>query len=143
MDKLLVTQRKALEDVEPNRILRWLLRKYFNWRGFACRSHCGECDGRCYASIEYRGVFDDSADAYWAANCKGGAVKPIPHNGVLPETTVAYRPEQVPQCEVADQYRKGMRIGRFVAVPIELVDEALFVSKQLGECTQGTCAEVQ
>jgi len=112
----LVTQRKPLEEVEPIWLLRWLLRRYFEWRGFACRSHCGKCDGKCYASIEYRGVFDDDAMAYHAARCKGGAVKPIPFNAALPEETVCYEVGDVPLSEASPWYRRGVMLP-FVPVP--------------------------
>lgn len=116
VDHYLVTQRKTLEDVEPIWFIRWLLRKYFAWRGFACRSHCGECDGRCYASIEYRGTFADKGAARWAANCYGGEVKPIPFNALLPEETVQYGVGDVPMSEAAQFYRKGVALP-FIAVP--------------------------
>lgn len=115
VDHYLVTQRKTLEDVEPIAVIRWLLRMYFKWRGFACRSHCGECDGKCYASIEYRGTFLDQSDARWAANCHGGEVKPIPFNAALPEQTVSYGVGDVPQSEASQFYRKGVDLP-FVAV---------------------------
>lgn len=106
----LATQRKPLEEVEPIALLRWLLRKYFAWRGFACRGHCGDCDGKCYASIEYRGTFDNEADARWAANCDGGEVKPIPFNAALPEETVSYGVGDVPQSEASQFYRQGVAL---------------------------------
>lgn len=115
-DHWLATQRKPLEQVEPIWILRWLLRKYFQWRGFACRSHCGDCDGKCYASIEYRGTFDNESDARWAANCDGGEVKPVPYNAALPEETVSYGVGDVPQSESSQFYRQGVSLP-FAAVP--------------------------
>jgi hypothetical protein len=116
-DLKLVTQRKPLEEVEPIWLLRWLLRHYFEWRGFACRSHCGRCDGKCYASIEYRGVFDDDGMAYHAARCAGGAIKPIPFNAALSEETVQYKEgEDVPLSEASPWYRRGVMLP-FVAVP--------------------------
>jgi hypothetical protein len=114
-DLHLVTQRKPLEDVVPHWWMRWLLRKVFSYYGFACRSHCGECDGSCYASVETRGVFDDEATARWAANCPGGAVKPIPFNAALPEETVKYKTGDVPLSEASPWYRRG------VALPFEAV----------------------
>lgn len=135
----LATQRKPLEEVEPIALLRWLLRKYFAWRGFACRSHvcnnedsrhgtgvtvnCAECgapvvvlcDGKCYASIEYRGTFDNQTDARWAANCNGGEVKPIPFHAALPEETVSYGVGDVPQSEASQLYRQGISLP-FIAV---------------------------
>jgi hypothetical protein len=117
-DLFLVTQRKPLEEVEPVWLLRWLLRRYFSWRGFACRAHCGECDGKCYASIEYRGAFDNEAGARWAANCKGGAYKPISLNAALPEETVSYGAGDVPQSEESPWYRRGVMLP-FTAVPTQ------------------------
>lgn len=141
-DHWLATQRKPLEEVEPIWLLRWLLRKYFQWRGFACRSHvCNNedgrhrhgktipcpncqtsvavlCDGKCYASIEYRGTFAEQAAARWAANCPGGEVKPIPFNAPLPEETVSYGVGDVPQSEASQFYRKGVALP-FIAVPRE------------------------
>lgn len=139
-DHWLATQRKPLEEVEPIALLRWLLRKYFAWRGFACRSHictnsderhdpgvtvecpeCGSavvvlCDGKCYASIEYRGTFNTESDARWAANCHGGEVKPIPFRAALPEETVSYGVGDVPQSEASQFYRKGIPLP-FAAIP--------------------------
>lgn len=131
-DFQLVTQRKPLEEVEPIRAIRWLLRKYFQWRGFACRSHVcdnkdgkhGEgqvCDGKCYASIEYRGVFDDVGMAYHAARCSGAEVKPIPFNSALPEETVTYKVGDVPLSEASPWYRRGV-ILPFEAVPRSAMD---------------------
>lgn len=120
VDHYLVTQRKTLEEVEPIWVIRWLLRKYFQWRGFACRSHCGECDGKCYASVEYRGTFEDLGDARWAANCKGGEVKPIPFNAALPEETVQYGVGDVPMSEASQFYRRGVALP-FTAVSREML----------------------
>lgn len=139
-DHWLATQRKPLEEVEPVWILRWLLRRYFQWRGFACRRHVcqnedgrhgnGEtvkcptcatpvvvlCDGQCYASIEYRGTFESESEGRWAANCNGGEVKPIPFKSALPEETVSYGVGDVPQSEASQFYRQGVALP-FAAVP--------------------------
>lgn len=139
-DHWLATQRKPLEEMEPIAALRWLLRRYFEWRGFACRNHvcenedgkhgtgkvvnCGKCgapvvvlcDGKCYASIEYRGTFESESDGRWAANCRGGEVKPIPFNAALPEETVSYGVGDVPQSEASQFYRQGAALP-FAAVP--------------------------
>jgi len=137
----LVTQRKSLESIEPWYWLRWLLRKYFEWRGFACRSHCGQCSGDCYATIEYRGVFDDEAEARWAASCEGGEYKPIPFNAALPEETVRYLTGDAPLSEASSWYRRG------AALPFETISRADL--KRLGqkiedviECAEGRCAKV-
>jgi hypothetical protein len=148
----LVTQRKPLEEVEPIWFLRWLLRHYFRWRGFACRSHCGECDGKCYASIEYRGVFDDDGMAYHAARCVGGAVKPIPFNTALPEETVKYEVGDVPLSEASPWYRRGVMLP-FEAVQRKTIKENLASLRllqaslrllegrlvQLDDCIKGKC----
>jgi hypothetical protein len=105
------------------------------------------CDGKCYASIEYRGVFQDEAEARWAANCPGGAVKPIPYNAPLPEETVQYGIEENPMSEAAQFYRKGVRLP-FLAIRREEIDRQLEdlgviegrLSK-LNECIEGTCAK--
>lgn len=135
----LATQRKPLEDVEPIWILRWLLRKYFQWRGFACRSHCGECDGKCYASIEYRGTFENESDARWAANCNGGEVKPIPYNAALPEETVSYGVGDVPQSEASQFYRKGIRLP-FVAVSRQDIDDRLLLEAKIEQVARAARA---
>lgn len=145
-DHWLATQRKPLEEVEPIALLRWLLRRYFEWRGFACRSHvCNNedgrhkngrtvacpkcaapvavlCDGKCYASIEYRGTFENESDGRWAANCSGGEVKPIPFSAALPEETVSYGVGDVPQSEASGFYRKGVRLP-FAAIPRNELDD--------------------
>lgn len=159
-DMFLATQRKALEDLEPWRWLRWLLRYYFKWRGFACRSHvcsnedrrhdngktldcpqCGTpvivlCDGQCYASIEYRGVYDDSAAARWAANCKGGEMKPIPFNAALSEKTTSYKTSDVPQSEAAPWYRRGVMLP-FVTFTREEVEALERKTQETFECAEG------
>jgi hypothetical protein len=142
----LVTMRKPLEEVEPIWLLRWLLRQYFRWRGFACRSHCGKCDGRCYASIEYRGVFDDEGMAYYAARCNGGSVTPIPFNAALPEETVQYQIGDVPLSEASPWYRRGVALP-FQAVPRKTIkDNAASLRSledklgQLDDCIKGKCA---
>jgi hypothetical protein len=137
-DYFLVTQRKPLEDVEPIWLLRWLLRRYFKWRGFACRSHCGSCDGRCYASIEYRGIFDNEAEAHYAASCKGGAYKPIPFNAALPEETVCYKAGDVPQSEESPWYRRGV-ILPFIPVERSQFGQLEEKVQQTLECAQGKC----
>ena len=114
-DLWLVTQRKPLETTVPNRWVRWLLRWVFSYYGFACRSHC-DCDGSCYASIEYRGVFSDEADARWWASCPGGAYKPLPFNMGLPEETVNYKAGDVPFSEMSAEYRKGISMP-YIPVP--------------------------
>lgn len=133
----LATQRKTLEDVEPIAWLRWLLRKYFTWRGFACRSHCGDCDGTCYASIEYRGVFEFESDGRWAANCHGGEVKPIPLNAALPEETVSFGVGDAPISEASQFYRRGVRLP-FDAVPRKELDETQQEMARLREKIRST-----
>lgn len=137
-DLWLVTQRKPLEAVEPIRLLRWLLRQYFRWRGFACRSHCGECAGDCYASIEYRGAFDNEAEARWVASCEGGAYKPIPFNTALPEETVQYLAGDVPLSEASPWYRRGV-ILPFVALSREEFNELEQQARQTLACAEGKC----
>ena len=134
-DMQLVTQRKPLETVVPQWWMRWFLRKIFAHYGFACRSHCGKCDGTCYASIEYRGVFDDEGMAYHAARCPGGAVKPIPFNCALPEETVQYKAGDVPLSEASPWYRRGVMLP-FDAVPrsgMERLRQAIQDSDQIVE----------
>lgn len=136
----LVTQRKSLESVEPYWWLRWLLRKYFEWRGFACRSHC-KCEGGCYSSIEYRGVFDDEAAARFAASCDGGEYKPIPFNAALPEQTVAYLSGDAPLSEASPWYRRGAALP-FVAISrsdFEKLDRKI---DDVADCAEGRCAKV-
>lgn len=161
-DMFLVTQRKPLETVEPWPWLRWLLRRYFQWRGFACRSHvcsneggrhgtgktvdcpgCGTpvivlCDGTCYASIEYRGGFDDAATARFAASCEGGESKPIPFNAALPEQTVTYKPVDIPFSEASPWYRRGVTLP-FVALTrseFEALDKKV---EDTFDCAEGRC----
>ena len=110
----LVTQRKPLEAVVPHWWMRCLLRRVFEHYGFAARDH----NGLSYASIEYRGVFDDEGEARHAANCHGGSVKPIPFNCALPEETVSYGVGDVPQSEASPFYRRGVLLP-FRAVPRE------------------------
>ena len=113
----LVTQRKPLEDVVPNRFIRWLLRRIYEHYGFAAR----DTDGKTYFNIEYRGVFTDPALARYLASCPGGAVRTVPLDAPLPEETVQYGKEDVPLSEASPDYRRGM-ILPFVAVPREEVE---------------------
>jgi len=159
-DLFLVTQRKAFEDVEPIWLLRWLLRRYFKWRGFACRSHiCNNedgrhgngktiqcpkcaapviilCDGKCYASIEYRGAVDDEATARWASNCQGGSFTPIPFNVVLPEETVTYKQGDVPQSEASPWYRRGVMLP-FIAIERSQFEKLDAKTQQVLDCAEG------
>jgi hypothetical protein len=148
-DMFLVTQRKTLEEVEPIWLLRLLLRKYFEWRGFACRSHtCNnedgrhgegkQCDGKCYASIEYRGVTDDEAAARFASSCQGGEYKPVPFNAFLPEETVSYIPGDSPLSEASPWYRRGTMLP-FVAVAREDLDALGVKIEQTVDCAKGKC----
>lgn len=161
-DNLLVTQRKSLEAIEPWWWLRWVLRKYFEWRGFACRSHvcnnederhgsgktvdcpnCGTpvvvlCNGQCYASIEYRGTFDDEAAARFAASCEGGEYKPIPHNAALPEETVSYLAGDAPFSEASPWYRRGA-ILPFVAIKRSDFEQLEKKVEQTVDCAHGKC----
>jgi hypothetical protein len=134
----LVTQRKPLESIEPWPWLRWLLRRYFEWRGFACRSHCGECDGNCYASVEYRGVFDNESEARWAASCPGGEYKPIPFNAALPEETVSYLAGDSPLSEASPWYRRGAALP-FVAISREQYNLIDRTTAQTLDCANGKC----
>lgn len=136
-DMWLVTQRKPLEEVEPWRWLRWVLRRYFQWRGFACRSHCN-CEGGCYASIEYRGVFDDEATARWAAICTGGAYKPIPFNAALPEETVSYKAGDVPLSEASQWYRRGVALP-YISIARQDLDALGVKIEQTVDCAEGKC----
>lgn len=143
-DVYLVTQRKPLEEVEPIAAIRWLLRAYYRWRGFACRDY----DGKCYASIEYRGAFENENEARWAANCRGGAVKPIPLNCPLPEETVSYRTGDVPQSEASQWYRQGVQLP-FTAIRREDFAERLASLRLLDqrldtieESLKGRCSPV-
>jgi len=161
-DFFLVTQRKPFEDVEPIWLLRWLLRRYFKWRGFACRSHICDnedgrhgsgktvncpkcdspvvvlCDGKCYASVEYRGGFDDEAAARWIANCKGGAYKPIPFNAALSEETVSYKSGDVPQSEESAWYRRGVMLP-FVSIERSQFRYLEREVQQTLDCAKGKC----
>lgn len=139
-DMWLVTQRKTLEEVEPVWLLRWLLRKYFEWRGFACRSHCN-CKGGCFASIEYRGVTDDEAAARHAASCQGGEYKPIPFNAFLPEQTVSYIPGDSPLSEASAWYRRGAMLP-FIAVKRSDFEELEKKIEQTVDCAEGRCERV-
>lgn len=133
-DMFLVTQRKSLEAVEPVWVIRWMLRKYFEWRGFACRSH-RNCEGGCYASVEYRGVFDDEAAARFAASCEGGEYKPIPFNAALPEETVSYLTGDAPLSEVSPWYRRGAALP-FVAVARRELEKLQEVKDQTDEIVE-------
>ena len=140
MDLWLVTQRKTLESTVQSRLVRWLLRMVFEYYGFACRSHC-DCDGKCYASIEYRGVFSDEGEARHAANCNGGAYKPIPFNTPLPEETVRYKAGDVPQSEASPWYRRGVDLP-FEAVPRETRERLRALESRFDEVDadfQGEC----
>jgi hypothetical protein len=162
-NKWLSTQRKPLEEVVPHRLIRWLLRRLFEHYGFACRSHtCNNedgkhgtgstvecpncatpvvvlCDGKCYASIEYRGVFDRKSDAYWLSNGNGGALKPIPYNVALPPQTVQYQGgEETPGSEAADYYRRGVPLP-YEAILRSDLDKLGRKINDVADCAEGSC----
>ena len=137
-DVYLVTQRKPLEAVVPHRWVRWLLRMVFKYYGFACR----DSDGKSYASIEYRGVFDNESEARYVASCEGGSVKPIPFNAALPEETVTYKAGDVPLSEASHWYRRGVLLP-FVAVERSDVPNLTLLEKKVEEtyyCAVQPCA---
>lgn len=107
----LVTQQKALEEMVPNRLVRWFLRWVYQKYGFAAFHY----DGTTYYNLEHRGVFADEADARWAANCKGGGYKQVPFNVPLPEETAQYGVHDFPQSEASADYRN--RRLPFTVVP--------------------------
>jgi hypothetical protein len=161
-DLFLVTQRKPLEALEPWKWLRWVLRRYFEWRGFACRSHvcdnedgrhgngktvncpsCGHtvvvlCDGQCYASIEYRGGFDDEPAARFMASCKGGEYKPIPFNAALSEESVSYKSGDAPLSEASPWYRRGVMLP-FVTLTRKEFRQLEAKVYQTADCAEGKC----
>lgn len=91
--------------------------------------------------IEYQGVFETEAAARHAASAPGTFYIELPLNCELPTETSSYGSHDFPHSSASCEYRN--RRFSFVAVPTELVSEALVVSQQLGECTQGSCTEVQ
>lgn len=137
----LATQRKPLEEVVPHAVVRWLLRLIYKYYGFAARDY----DGHSYASIEYRGVFDTEAAARWAANCPGGAVKPIPFNAALPECTVSYGSSDAPHSEASQMYRKGLLLP-FVAIPRAELENLHKLERMIDKtflCANGKCERRQ
>lgn len=100
----LVFQEKPLQEVVPNRLVRWFLRWVY-WRyGFAAKS-CRCKHGVTYFNFEPRGTFPDEADARWAANCNGGGLKQVPFNIALGEETASYGSSDFPQSEASNEYR--------------------------------------
>jgi hypothetical protein len=109
--KWLVRQQKTLDDFpipeEIKKFLRWVYDTY----GFAATDH----NGKCCCSVEDRGVFDNEADARWAASCPGGSYKAVPYNVALPEETVMYGTHDFPTLPASASYRN--RRLPFTVVP--------------------------
>jgi hypothetical protein len=100
----LVFQEKPLEQVVPNRLVRWFLRWVYQHYGFAAKS-CRCKHGVSYFNFEPRGTFPNEADARWMANCDGGGLKEIPFNAALGEETAQYGVYDCPQSEASAEYR--------------------------------------
>jgi len=80
-------------------LLRWVYHRY-GWAAIE--------------GMQFRGVFDNEADARWAANCGGGSYRSAPYNAALPEATCQFGTYDHPQSEDSNDYRK--RQLPFVAV---------------------------
>lgn len=72
--------------------------------------------------IQWRGSFDDEADARWAANCTGGWYRSLPHNGPLEaDVAVQFGVHDFPQSPASNQYRN--RRLPYTAIPTRCVDQ--------------------
>lgn len=153
--------RKPLEVAVPHWLVRQLLRLIFEYYGFACRSHvCNNedgrhgngkiiacpncrssvvvlCNGKCYASIDYQGIFSNEADARWVASQPGGAYYELPYNAGLPKEPVLYSKSDAPLSEASAAYRKGVKLP-FIAIARDDFD-ALEAKIETLSRTNGTC----
>jgi len=116
--KFVAGQQTTLDQHQPalpvwlKIFLRWVYHRY-GWAAIE--------------GLQFRGSFDSEADARWAANCKGGWYRSIPHNAALEEdVAVQYGVYDHPQSEASSEYRN--RRLPFVAVPrleVERLEESL------------------
>jgi hypothetical protein len=112
-----VLQQKSLDD-DPYIpwIIKWLLRRIYEWYGWAAVGH----DGKSYCKIEFVGIFDNATEARWAAMIPGGSYRELPLNASLPEGTCQFRIHDFPHASVSQEYRD--RKLPFTAVPTKEVE---------------------
>jgi len=110
--KWIALQQKSLDDDRcVPRLIKWLLRWIYNHYGWAATDH----DGHSYCKLEFRGTFDNEADARWAASCPGGSYRSLPHNAALPEETCQFGVHDFPLSSASPGYRH--RSLPFITVP--------------------------
>lgn len=85
--KWLVQEQKGLDSYPMPRLLKWLLRRVYDFYGFAATAH----NGKQYCNVQEVGVYDDEADARWemTQRPKGclPSIKWVPHNCPNPAET--------------------------------------------------------
>lgn len=108
-----VLQQKSLDD-DPciPWIIKWLLRKIYQWYGWAAVDK----QGKSYCKIEFVGIYDNVTEARWAAMVPGGSYRELPLNASLPEETCQFKIHDFPHSSASQEYRN--RKLAFTAVPV-------------------------
>lgn len=126
-----VVQQKSLDDDRRVPwVVKWLLRRIYQWYGWACVDK----NGKSYCKIEFVGIYDNATDARWAAMIPGGSYRELPLNASLPEETCQFKIHDFPYSSASQEYRS--RKLPFMAVPtqeLEKLREATSHSKELVE----------
>lgn len=108
-----VVQQKSLDD-DPHvpRWVKWLLRRVYQWYGWAAVGH----DGKSYTKLEFLGIFDNATSARWAAMVPGGSYRELPLNASLPEQSCQFGVHDFPHSSTSNEYRN--RKLPYQAVPL-------------------------
>lgn len=119
--KWLVQEQRGLDSYPMPRILKWLLRKIYDYYGFAATAH----DGAQYCNVQEVGVYDDEADARWEMAQRPrhliASVKWVPHNCPNPAETTRSGLYDSPDPEVGLLYRN--RRLPFTSVPTAQLEQ--------------------
>lgn len=129
-----VVQQKSLED-DPlvPWWMKWLLRRIYQWYGWAAVGH----DGKSYCKLEFIGIFDNATAARWAAMVPGGSYRELPLNTSLPEETCQFGVHDFPHAEASSEYRN--RRLPYVAVARDDLDALGVKIEQTIDCAHGKC----
>lgn len=132
-----VIQKKSL-DADPlvPCWVKWLLRKIYQWYGWAATDH----DGKSYLKMEFVGIYDTATEARWAAMVPGGSYHELPLNMSLPEETCQFRVHDFPLSTASPEYRN--RKLPFVAIPRADIERLEQKIEQTVDCAEGRCERV-
>lgn len=134
--KWLVQEQRGLDSYPMPRILKWLLRKIYDYYGFAATIH----DGTQYCNVQEVGVYDDEADARWEMSQRPkdliASIKWVPHNCSNPAQTAKVGLYDSSQPEVGLLYRN--RRLPFTAVPTRQLEQTHADVRRLRELLNRT-----